>query len=254
MGELARAGIVTVATIILLIIVAVAVVLPYGILVRATECGHFHAADRAPRAKISEVYDSLKTGDILLFASSVPVLSNIGITQTLYSHAALLCRSGDIITTSEAQMGAELVPAASATATGAAAATHMRPGAASAPLLTRIKYYSGRVYVMRLSRELDSARERRLTAAADALHRAEYPYPTAAQACAAAVFGTPAPARHCFQHVAYLLGVAGLGFGSGAGIIQVCRDVCGIANRPLADGFFYESPIELLYDIDALTF
>lgn len=250
MGELAQVGIVVVATIVLLIIVAVAVVLPYGILVRATECGHLHAADRAPRAKISEVYDSLKTGDILLFASSVPVLSNIGITQTLYSHAALLCRSGDIVTTSEAQMGAELVPAA----TGGAAATHMRPGAASAPLLTRIKYYSGRVYVMRLSRELDSARERRLTAAADALHRAEYPYPTATGACAAAVFGIPAPARHCFQHVAYLLGVAGLGLGSGSGIIQVCRDVCSIANRPLADGFFYESPIELLYDIDALTF
>lgn len=252
MGELARVGIVVVATIVLLIIVAVAVVLPYGILVRATECGHLHAADRAPRAKISEVYDSLKTGDILLFASSVPVLSNIGITQTLYSHAALLCRSGDIVTTSEAQMGAELVPAA--TATGAAAATHMRPGAASAPLLTRIKYYSGRVYVMRLSRELDSARECRLAAAADALHRAEYPYPTATGACAAAVFGVPVPARHCFQHVAHLLGAAGLGLGFGAGIIQVCRDVCGIANRPLADGFFYESPIELLYDIDALTF
>lgn len=76
--------------------------------------------------------------------------------------------------------------------------------------MTRVKFYTGTVYVMRLSRPLDPAREQRLKATADQLHSVGYPYPTMQQAFGAALLGRKVPARHCFQHVAHLLDEARL--------------------------------------------
>ena len=251
----ARIAAIVVATIILLIVV-LAVAFPYIILVRIMEYNQMYITVRTPRAKISEIYPHLKTGDMLMFVSASHLPANSGLSQTFFSHAAMLMREGDLIYTSEAQMGTELMPNPDRPDTD----YHMKKGAASAPMLTRVKFYTGNTYVMRLSRALDSARERLLKATADRLHSVGHAYPTARQALAAVVLGRRAPARHCFQHVAHILDEVGLTPLNrstplaDSGFLQVCRDVCGLANCALPDGYCYEPPIELVYDIGTLSF
>jgi hypothetical protein len=251
----ARIAAIVVATIILLIVV-LAVAFPYIILVRIMEYNQMYITVRTPRAKISEIYPHLKTGDMLMFVSASHLPANSGLSQTFFSHAAMLMREGDLIYTSEAQMGTELMPNPDRPDTD----YHMKKGAASAPMLTRVKFYTGNTYVMRLSRALDPLRERLLKATADQLHSVGYAYPTAQQAFAAVVLGRKAAARHCFQHVAHILDEVGLTPLNrdtplaDSGFLQVCRDVCGLANCALPDGYCYEPPIELVYDIGTLSF
>jgi hypothetical protein len=249
----ARLAAVVVAAVVLLVVV-IAVAFPYLVLVRIMEHSRTYLAVRAPRAKVSEAYPHLKTGDILLFVSASHLPTNSGLCQTYFSHAAMLTREGDLVYTSEAQMGTELMP------NPPGADYRMKKGAASAPMLTRVKHYPGSVYVMRLSRALDPPRERRLKAAADQLHADGYAYPSASQAFFAAVLGRKVAARHCFQHIAHLLDEVGLtpldreAPLADSGFLRVCREVCGLASRALPDGYYYEPPVELVYDIGALAF
>ena len=125
-----------------------------------------------------------------------------------------------------------------------------------APLLTRLKYYTGNTYVMRLSRKLDRDRESNLVLEAVRLRSREYPYPSWSQALAEHVLGRASKARHCFQHVANLLDQArlcpvdnGRPLASN-GLLQVCRDVCNLAGRELPDGYTYESPVEIVYNLN----
>jgi len=249
----ARVAALLAATLVMLIIV-VAVAAPYMILVRIMEYSRVFNTMRTPRAKISEIYGYIKTGDLLLFVSATHLPANSGLCQVFFSHSAVLIREGDLVYTSEAQAGAELMPNPDRPGTD----YHMVAGAAEAPLLPRIKFYTGVVYLLQLSRALDQEREQLLVAAAEESHRGRYAYPTTRQALAAALLGYKAEARHCFQHVAHLLDACRLTPLhrttplSDAGVLQVCRDVCAISQSILPDGYRYEHPIELVYDIGTL--
>jgi hypothetical protein len=251
--SLARIAAVLAAAVILLILI-IAVAFPYAVLIRIMDHSRMYRTVRTPRVKVSELYPHLKTGDLLLFVSASHSPTNSGFSQTFFSHSAMLMREGDLVYTSEAQPGTELMPHPGRPG----ANYHMKRGAASAPFFPRVKYYTGLVYVVRLSRPLDPERERRLKAAADRLHAEGYPYPSALQVCAAGLLGRKAPARHCFQHVAHLLDLAGLApEGRGApladsDVVQVCRDVCALPGRALPGGYRYSPPAEIVYDIGAL--
>lgn len=245
-----RIATVAVATSILLAII-IMVALPYIALARTVEYIYSHHAVRHPRVPISEAYQTLKTGDILMHLSHLPSNSNLT-HQAFFSHVSMLMREGDLIYTSEAQTGTELMPNADRPGTD----YYMARGAASAPLLTRLKFASDTVYVMRLSHPLDPTREERLKATADQLHRVQYPYPTACQALTASLLARgDIPARHCFQHVAYLVDTAGLTPLdqepplAKRGFFQVCRDISDLPGRALPDGYYYTPPVELIYDI-----
>ncbi len=252
---LARIATIVTATVVLLIVI-VMVAVPYILLVRIMEYNQMYATVRTPRAKISEIYPHIKSGDLLMFVSASHLPVNSGISQTFFSHAAMLLREGDLVYTSEAQMGTEIMPNPNMAGTD----YHMNKGAASAPMLTRIKFYTGNTYIMRISRALDPVRERNLKAAADHLHSIGYAYPTTRQLLARIVLGRKPNARHCFQHVAHLLDEVGLTPLiqdtplAESGVYQVCQDVCGLANCPLPDGYYYEPPIEIIYDVGVLSF
>ena len=127
----------------------------------------------------------------------------------------------------------------------------MEAGASTAPLLPRLKYYTGGFYLARLSRGLDPWREEAIRAAAGE----KCPYPTMAEGLKSVLLGGPRKgggARHCFQHVAHLLDEAGLTEGAAdAGLLGTARLICGLPGRPLADGYSYGPPVQLLYDLDA---
>lgn len=248
------AALVAAALIALVIIIMVAI--PHLILIRIMEYHMVYRNMRTARAKVSDIYQHLKTGDLLMFMASSHLPVNSGLTQTFFSHTAMIMREGDLVYTTEADPGSEVMPNPDRPGTD----YHMKKGASSAPFLTRIKFYTGTVYVMRLSYPLDPVREQRLKATADQLHSVGYPYPTMQQAFGAALLGRKVPARHCFQHVAHLLDEARLtplGLDAplaDSGIFQVCRDVCGLPGRALPDGYSYGPPIALMYDIGALGF
>jgi hypothetical protein len=235
------------------LIVVIAAAVPAVLLARILRHSEAHRVVRAPRACISDIYPHLRTGDVLLFASASHLPSNSAFTGTFHSHAGMLLRAGGQVYSTESQAGTELMPAPGGRE------YHMPSGAAGVPLLPRLKYYTGAVYVMRLAPPLTPAQEARVLAAAHAAHCAAHPYPTPAQLAAACLGFRPA-ARHCFQHVAHLLDAAGLthpesgGAFAERGLLRVCRDICALSGRPLPGGRAYGPPIELVYDLDTLRF
>ena len=242
------------ATIVVLSLIIVAGA-PYAIIGYALRYRRTQPHLTAPRVNISELYPHLKTGDILLFRPFNP-LSHRYICGTIFDHAALLLREGDLVHTSEMEpAGIVLMPDPDRPG----AKIHMAPGINAAPLLTRIKYCNGVTYVMRISRPLDPDRERALKAAA----REAYVYPTLPRGLAELVLGWRSGSRHCFQHIAHALDAAGLTPPgrpprwegaplADAGFLEVCRDICGLEGRPLPDGYYYEPPVEIIYDVGAL--
>lgn len=192
----------------------------------------------APRVALSEIYDVLKSGDILLFVSATHMPTNSGFTQTFFSHTALIVHDDELLA-SESQGGVELMPGP----------VYMKSGASLTPLLTRLKYYTGKTYLLRLSHSLDTQREQQLCIVAKNI--VGYPYPSSCQIVAGAI-GIGVNARHCFQHVAYLLKAIDL-LPCNADIsnfLQICRDVCALDEAQLPDNYYYDSPVEVLYDID----
>jgi hypothetical protein len=133
----------------------------------------------------------------------------------------------------------------------------MAHGADLTPLLTRLKYYTGDYYVLRLSRPLDPQRAEALKAAAEHLGRVQYPYPTTFQVLLG-LAGKKTATRHCFQHAAHLLDTAGLVPAdrseplAAAGFLEVCHEICQLPGRPLAGGYCYAPPVQVIYDVGTL--
>jgi hypothetical protein len=256
MGALRAAALVVAALVLLVLALTVAAV--FVGLYRLTEYNALHRTVRAPRYRLSELYPALKTGDLVLFVAATHSPANSVLTQTFFSHAGVLLRAGELVYIAEAQPGLELMPATPAGAPNGrrGAECRMRRGADLTPMLTRLKFYTGLYYVLRLSRPLDAAREEALRREAERLCRERYPYPSVGQILRG-LLGGESETRHCFQHVAHLLGVARLDpLGRPplreAGFCEVCRELCGIAGRPLPDGYYYEPPAQIVYDVGAL--
>ena len=108
MGAL-QAAILTTAVIVVLVMTLIASVAFVGVYRMLKYNAKFDMV-WTPRAKISDIYDYLKTGDIILFVSSIHTASNSVLTQTFHSHAGVLIRDGDEIHISESHLGGILMP------------------------------------------------------------------------------------------------------------------------------------------------
>lgn len=249
-----RTIIVITSTIILLIIV-IAITIPYALLVRIMEFNQMYLTMHTYTARISEIYPLIKTGDIILYVSTCHLPSHSGMAQTFFSHIGILMREGDLVYTSETSSGSELMPNPDKPGTH----YYMAKGASVSPLLTRMKFYQGSIYIMQLSHALDPIRENIIKSTSDNLCMIKYPYPTLAQTVITFATGAKSKSRHCFQHVAHILDEAGLTPINrttplaDAGFIKVCADVCELPNVPLPDGYYYKPPIHIIYDVNILN-
>jgi hypothetical protein len=212
---------------------------------RMAEYYAMFATVRAPRAKIS---------DLFLFVAATCAGTNSMLTQTFFSHGAVALREGELVYLSETRAGGELMPDP-----GDPTRRDLKTGrhAAITPLLTKLKYYTGSCYVAPLSRRLDPAREEALKREAERLRAVKYPYPSLSQTVAG-LLGWRTRSRHCFQHAAHLLdtvGLAPLGRGplADAGFVGVCGAVCALPGRALPDGYRYGAPVQILYDVGAVS-
>lgn len=203
------------------------------------------------RLLVSEAFDTLRTCDVLLFAGATHSAVISATTQEFFSHSALVLKMGESAYTSESSPGSHLM--ASPAVDGRARHFCLKAGASLAPLLLRIKHYNGLCFLLRLKGPaLPPEKEEAVLAEAGRLFAEAYPYPSSAHA-ALSFLGSSVRARHCFQHVAHLLDIAGLAPGpdklADAGFFQTCHEVCGLPGRPLAGGRRYSKPRLLVYNI-----
>lgn len=237
-----------IATIILLIAIIFPYFIIFGIL---NHNSSISTINTFARARVSDIYSKLKTGDLIMFAGTarMPIIS--GICQTFFTHAAMVIRQGDLVYITEAQYGESIMPNPDVPGSH----YYMKPGTTFSPILTRLKFYSGQPYVMQLSKPLDLYREDLLKKMSTQLLK--YPYPTNLELLYQALFNGKINSRHCFMHVAHLLDLINLSpiyynkltdYKS----VQVCRDICNLSKKELPEGYYYEDPIELLYDIGSL--
>lgn len=234
-------------TVVLVIVLAVLVFF----VVRLTNYWKKYHLVRHERARLSTVFPTLKSGDILLFIAHTHGLTNSLGTNDLFTHCGMVVRTGDRLLVSEATVDT-LMPDPQSDGEIA-----IPEHATLTPLLARLKHYAGATYLMRLSRRLDAGREAILLERT----REELPYPTMKYMLLALV-GVQRHwrARHCMQHVAWLLDEMAMTplplreEGRSlldSGFFGSSRAVSTLPGEDLGDGYSYAPPVEILYDIDA---
>lgn len=198
--------------------------------------GKYHDI-RYKRVRLTEAYPDLKTGDVLLFIAHTHGFTNSLVTQDLFSHSGMVVEIGGELYVSEA--------------TG----DHPRCSHIN-PLVARLRDYPGTLFLMRLENSPTADQEDVLRTRA----RERIPYPGPGEMLQA-ICRLPVHrrARHCMQHVAWLLDEAGLTPDYlegrtllGTGFFGSSKAVTTLPGKPLAEGTNkYTDIVELVYDLDA---
>jgi len=203
--------------------------------------------------KISDIYDNLKSGDIILYKCNTISLPSVFLTHVYFSHIGIVLKSGNDLFISETNPSFEYIPSNYNNVNSflnAKGGWKTKYGSDILPLLVRIKYYPGDSFLVRLNKPLDAEKQKILIKYA----HEQCPYPTIIQGLSIFIeenFGKPKTrARHCFQHVGYLLDKMGITNNiSDHGIYSICKKMANIYNKKLNDGYQYETPIKILYDV-----
>ena len=229
-------GVIVMLTLILLIS------FPLIVLLRIMEYNKLYPTYRTKRVNISDLYDTINTGDILLFVSSSHFPANSAFSHTFFTHSAVLWKSNNNILTSESQNGTELLNINGKE-------IFMDKGSTYTYLLPRIKYYTGNVYIMKLKKKLDNEKEKKIINTIKDTNG--YPYPSMIDIFKSIIFKA-STTRHCFQHVGYILNKSGVTNLNINNLIQICKDVCNLNLSSKYEESLYNEPIHILYNIDTI--
>lgn len=208
---------------------------------------------RHERVRMTDRFGTLKSGDIILFIGHTHGFTNSLFTGDLYTHSGMVVELGGELFLSEATVDSLPNPV-----TGEEEG--LPETAQVNPLMPRLKHYPGMLFLMQL--------KRRLTPSQEAILRErileETPYPSMVQMIKA-IFCIPVhrKARHCMQHVAWLLDEMGLTPDDlaengdtllGTGFFHSSRVVTTLPGRALGPGGTnaYGPVYELLFDVGAL--
>ena len=201
------------------------------------------------RKLISEIYDELNTGDIILFAYMGTNVTNTIFSHTFYTHVGLLVRKGEIMYISETNPAFPYMPKDIKSIKNVSNdEIYTNNGVDLIPLLSRLKYCTGNYYILQLSKPLDDFREKMMQKKVDS--RYKYPYPTKPQALIS-LLGVKIKPKHCWQHVTYLLNSINLlpPEYSDLGVVEVCQKIAEISNIILNDNYYYNNVVQILYDL-----
>jgi len=232
---------------VVLLVVVLAVVLA-GIIRLTTHWREF-SWKRHERALLSRELPALKSGDILLFIAHANGLTNSLFMNDIYTHSGMVVMYDGQPYLSEAtiampQLGPEpydpvLLPNSTVLV----------------PLLPRLQYYPGGVFLMPLKQPLSPRQEEILQERA----RVSFPYPRFHHMLLSTAVSSDQRVRHCMQHVAYLLDEMGMPpervaargqtFLRSSGFFHSSRAVSGLeGGEPLKGGNSYGEIVELLID------
>ena len=241
----------TILALLLLVIMAI----PWALLLRQTEYYKNDWPLRYRRTFISDIYPELHTGDIVLFAPQVTILSPF--TMSMFTHASMVLRerSADGDRLNDA---VSIVETSVGTPPGSVSPSFSIPtGVAITPFLAKIKYYPGPAFVIHLKQPLTEDQEERIIETAYGM--LGDPYPSLGQAVVDIARGRSTP--HCYQLVATLLHSAGLDMPSGPSLsggysaLTICDAVRSLSNEKnyliskTGTVCRYNEITEMLYDI-----
>ena len=241
----------------LIVCIVIIIMMSIGI-IRLKDFSYKYSNFRVNKTLISDMYDKLKTGDLILFTYSGFNPSNAVLSHTFYTHIGILIKKGDIIYVSETNPKLEYMP----NLNKKIEESKIEPpklskdelftnnGADLIPLLIRIKYYTGEYFIMQLSKKLDAKREQMLIKAAETLYIESYPYPSPLQVIVS-YFGIKVDARHCWQHVAYLLTLINLlpTKYSNLNVLNICKKISELSGVKLSDKYHYKKVKQILYNL-----
>lgn len=207
---------------------------------------------RHEKVRMTDCYAALKSGDIILFIGHTHGFTNSLFTGDLYTHGGMVVEIDSELFISEATVDSLPNPT-----TGEEKGLPERSQVN--PLLPRLRHYPGMLFLMSLERPLTPKQEGVLQ---DRIW-VETPYPSMVQILKA-IFRVPihTKARHCMQHLAWLLDEMGLTptrlVERGdklleTGFFNSSREVTTLPSKPLGrSGRNKYGPVyELLFDIDS---
>lgn len=190
------------------------------------------------KAKLSKIYRELKTGDIVLYTSGVHDFSNSLLTSCLFSHVGMIIKS----------KSGQLFISESAIKQPFKDDTWSFPmsGSTVLPFFSRIKNYTGMIFIQQLSKELSVENEKNVRDAA--IQSVGNPYPTFSEGLSSILFNKKNKSRHCFQHLAFLLKSANI-IDLEDSFTGICNSLSNLSNKKLNNNYMYSEPKQLIYDI-----
>lgn len=218
-------GSIIIAAIICLLITAI-------ILNRASYYTINNAGSKFKKKLLSKEYETLKSGDIILFAPILHNFTNSLITGNLFSHIGVIIndpKKGICISETN---GANRIKRSA--------------GAHVFKLLARLKNYDGSFYLMRLNKPLDKQREDLLIETANSATGHVYP---GLKAGLKYLLGMNDESRHCFQHTAFLLEKINLLPKDFKPDFISSAQISSFYKIELPDKYMYQFPVQLLHDL-----
>ena len=197
-----------------------------------------------PYARISDIYDSLKTGDIIVFVHNVRYPFEPRMSAARFGHPTMVIEDKKGLYITEANAGGydeyrnDCI--------------RYRSGGNVNPLLPKLKFYDGRYYVYRLSDKLTPVMKAKLL---EEVYRCnESTYPTFMEMLKS-IPGNKHAARQCFEHAEHLLETIGFRpFKGTRTIYELVYAMCRLHEIDLHDTYYYEPPVEIIYDVGCITF
>ena len=251
------------------LIIAILIIIIYSIVIkRLYTFWHTNTNFRVNKILITDLYDTLKTGDIILFTNCGFNPSNAILSHTFFTHIGILIRENDILYISETN---GVVPFKfhrkfhrkfhkkfhKKTQNNndkplilSNNKLYTKNGVDYIPLLTRLKFYTGECFIMQLNKTLNLEKEEKIKKEVKILYKNNYPYPTPLKGVIA-IMGIKVNARHCFQHIAYLLMLINLLPPKyyNLGFIKICKKIANISGVKLHDNYYYKDVVQILYNI-----
>ncbi len=193
---------------------------------------------------ISELYDTMKTGDIIFMTSTALSAFLSMSTQGYFSHCGMIVDIDGILHLSESQSQDCITPI-DKPYNESQFVIKLNKGTTLTPLLTKLKYYSGNYYYSKLSKELSKNDIHKLTNLIN--HINGYQYPTHFQSILKH-FGVDSSTRHCYQHLLLLLKCIGMNEEVKNSNKSLSKFFDTIFEKKYSFGY-YHNPIQINYDI-----
>lgn len=191
---------------------------------------------------LSDIYDTLKTGDLIFYRSSITsFITDTIIPTTLYKHISMVIKIEDKLYSTESSEGSIYCRTKDSL-------KYLKNGVDTVPLLTKLKYFCGMIFISQLSKPLSEEREHNIIEYANKLYKLQYP--SVISLYFDFVLNMKiSKSLYCFQYIYLLLERIGLINKQSLNAIDLSSLITNIHQYNLNDNYQYSRIKQLVYDI-----